>query len=200
MQKIEKMPNSSNNPLLKNYINYLKNELDKTKFLSQTESSDLNDIFTYFSKGIEFNFNFDNFECIFYNNKNNKFSGKILVPPPQFNFKINNSNINLKLYEFDFEINDLDNANLLFKTMNNIFEDKLKFTKILIEPCLQKIKKNLEEKEEKNKEVDLSTNELINDRDELENDLNRILKNNIKPSNDNKIKFNANKILSENKN
>ena len=200
LQKIEKMPNSSNNPLLKNYINYLKNELDKTKFLSQTESSELNDIFTYFSKGIEFNFNFDNFECIFYNNKNNKFSGKILVPPPQFNFKINNSNINLKFYEFDFEFNDLDNANLLFKTMNNIFEDKLKFTKILIEPCLQKIKKNLEEKEEKNKEVDLSTNELINDRDELENDLNRILKNNIKPSNDNKIKFNANKILSENKN
>ena len=200
LQKIEKMPNSSNNPLLKNYINYLKNELDKTKFLSQAESSELNYIFTYFSKGIEFNFNFDNFECIFYNNKTNKFSGKVLVPQPQFKFKINNSNINLKLYEFDFEFNDLDNANLLFKTVKNIFEDKLKLTKILIEPCLQKIKKNLEEKEEKDKEIDLSTDELINDRDELENDLNRILNNNVKPSNDNKIKFNANKILSENKN
>ena len=137
MQKIEKMPNANNNPLLKNYINYLKNELDKTKFLSQEENSELNYIFTYFSKGIEFNFNFDNIECVFYNNKNNKFSGKILLPPPLFNFKINNSSINLKLYEFD--------------------------------------------------------------RDELENDLNRILNNNIKPSNDNKIKFNANKILSENK-
>ena len=201
LQKIEKMPNANNNPLLKNYINYLKNELDKTKFLSKEENSELNYIFTYFSKGIEFNFNFDNIECVFYNNKNNKFSGKILLPPPLFNFKINNSSINLKLYEFDFEFNDLDNANLLFKTINNIFEDKLRLTKILIEPCLQKIKNGLEENDKKNlnEEVDLSTDELINDRDELENDLNRILNNNIKPSNDNKIKFNANKILSENK-
>ena len=201
LQKIEKMPNASNNPLLKNYINYLKNELDKTKFLSQEENSELNYIFTYFSKGVEFNFNFDNIECVFYNNKNNKFSGKILLPPPLFNFKINNSSINLKLYEFDFEFNDLDNANLLFKTINNIFEDKLRLTKILIEPCLQKIKNGFEENDKKNlnEEVDLSTDELINDRDELENDLNRILNNNIKPTNDNKIKFNANKILSENK-
>ena len=88
MQKIEKMPNASNNPLLKNYINYLKNELDKTKFLSKEENSELNYIFTYFSKGVEINFNFDNIECVFYNNKNNKFSGKILLPPPLFNFKL----------------------------------------------------------------------------------------------------------------
>ena len=147
LQKIEKMPNSNNNPYIKNYITYLKNELDKGKFLYQAESSELNYIFTYFSKGIEINFDFNNLECIYYNNKNNKFCGRVLVPPPQFNFKIDNSNISLKLYEFDFEFNDLENANLLFKTMKNIFEDKLKFTKILIEPCLQKIKKDLEEKE-----------------------------------------------------
>ena len=199
LQKIEKMPNSSTNPLIKNYINYLKNELDKGKFLHQEESSELNYIFTYFSKGIEINFDFDNIECIYYNNKNNKFSGKALIPSPHFNFKINKSNICLKLYEFDLEFNDLNNANVLFKTMKNIFEDKLKFTKILIEPCLQKIKKNLEEKENKDKDEDLSTDELINDRNELENNLNRIINNNIKPSNDSKVKVKTNKILSENK-
>ena len=198
LKKVEQMPNvdKNKNEYIKNYINYLKNELEKGKLILQSESSELNYIFSYFSKGIEINFDYNNLECIYYSNKNNKFCGKALIPSPQFNFKINNSNINLKLYDFDFEFNDLENANILFKTISNIFEDKFKIAKIMIEPCLQKIKKEIEDKE---KNDELSTEEHVGDKFDFENELNRILNNKKKENNHNiKHKINANKIFSEN--
>ena len=197
LQKIEKMPNINNNTQIKNYISYLKNEIEKGKLIYQSESSELNYIFTYFSKGIDINFDYNNLEFIYYSNKNNKYCGKAIIPNPQFNFKISHSNISLKFYDFEMDFSDLENANILFKTINNIFEEKLKYSKILIEPCLQKIKNDLE----KNKENGLVTEEQINKNNELEDNLDKIINNNIKPNNNNnylKPKINANKILAEN--
>jgi len=196
LQKVEKMPNADKNELIKNYINYLKNELEKGKLIYQSDSSELNYIFSYFSEGIEIIFDYNILECIYYNNKNNKYCGKALVPSPQFNFKINKSNISLKLYDFEIDFNDLDNANILFKSMQTIFEDKFKFTKILIEPCMQNIKKELEDKE---KEEELDTEEHINVRNEFERNINRILNNNANTKNINQ-KRNMNKMISENDN
>ena len=200
LQKLEQT-NTPNNNQIKTYINYLKNEIEKGKLIYQSESSELNYIFTYFSKGIEINLDFNNLECIYYSNKNNKFCGKAIIPSPQFNFKINHSNISFKLYDFEIDFNDLDNANILFKTLHNILEEKFKYTKILIEPCLQEIKLNIENKEKEKDDI-ISTEEHINENSELENNLNRILNNNIIPdknSNNNiKPKINTNKIITEN--
>ena len=191
-----------------NYINYLKNEIEKGKLIYQSDSSELNYIFSYFSKGIEINFDFDNLEVVYYSHKNNKYCGKAIIPSPQFNFKINHSNISFKLYDFELDFNDLENANILFKTLHDICEDKLKYTKILIEPCMQKIKLDMEiqEKEEKEKDDILSTDEHINETDEFEKNLNKILNNNQKPKinknnpNNTKAKINTEKILNKNKN
>ena len=202
LQKLEQT-NTPNNNQIKTYVNYLKNEIEKGKLIYQSESSELNYIFTYFSKGIEINLDFNNLECIYYSNKNNKFCGKAIIPSPQFNFKINHSNISFKLYDFEIDFNDLDNANILFKTLHNVFEEKFKYTKILIEPCLQEIKLNIENKEKEKDDI-ISTEEHINENSELENNLNRILNNNIildknKNSNNNiKPKINTNKIITEN--
>ena len=218
LEKIEQMPNFKNNNQVKNYINYLKNEIEKGKLIYQSESSELNYIFTYFAKGIDIQFDFDNLEFIYYSIKNNKYCGKGIINSPKFNFRINHSNINLKLYDFEIDFSDLENANILFTTMHNIFEEKLKFSKILIEPCLQKIKNELEKKEkekekerekereiekekekEKEKELEITTEKIINEDDEPEKNLNIILNNNIKPKNiEIKPKINANKIITEN--
>ena len=196
------MPNFKNNAQVKNYINYLKNEIEKGKIIYQSESSELNYIFTYFSKGIDIQFDYDNLEFIYYSNKNNKYCGKALIPSPKFNFKINHSNINLKLYDFEIDFSDLENANILFTTMHNIFEEKLKFSKILIEPCLQKIKSDLEKKnkeKEKENENEITAEKIIDENDELEKNLNKILNNKKKPNNENaKPKINTNKIITEN--
>ena len=205
LQKVEQMPNVKNNIHMTNYINYLKNEIEKGKLIYQSDSSELNYIFSYFSKGIEINFDFDNLEVVYYSHKNNKYCGKAIIPSPQFNFKINHSNISFKLYDFELDFNDLENANILFKTLHEICEDKLKYTKILIEPCMQKIKLDMEiQEKEKEKDDILSTDEHINETDEFERNLNKILNNNqkqkINKNNPNytKAKINTEKIISEN--
>ena len=207
LQKVEKMPNVKNNIHFINYINYLQNEIEKGKLIYQSDSSELNYIFTYFSKGIDINFDFNNLEFIYYSQKNNKYCGKAIIPNPQFNFKINHSNINLKLYDFELDFSDLENANILFKTIHNIFEEKLKYSKILIEPCLLQIRNDMEQKYKKEEiEDDLSTEEHINKNNELGNNLNKILNNNIEPNHNSNIntnkslkpKIKTNKIIEEN--
>ena len=79
--------------------------------------------------------------------------------------------------------------------LNNIISSN-KFTKILIEPCMQNIKKELEDKE---KEEELDTEEHINVRNEFERNINRILNNNSNTKNINQ-KRNMNKMISENDN
>ena len=205
LQKIEQMPNVKNNIHFKNYINYLKNEIEKGKLIYQSDSSELNYIFTYFSKGIDINFDYNNLEFIYYSHKNNKYCGKAIIPNPQFNFKINHSNISLKLYDFEMDFTDLENANILFKTMHNVFEEKFKYSKILIEPCLLQIRSDIEQKYKKEEiEEDLSSEKNINKNNELSNNLDKILNNNVRPSqnintnNNLKPKINANKTIEEN--
>ena len=198
LQKLEKMPVDKKNEQIKNYINYLKNEIEKGKLIYQSESSKINYIFNYFSKGIDIYFDYNNLECIYYNNKNNKFCGKAIIPSPQFIFKINHSSISLKLFEFEIDFNDLDNANILFKIMNTIIKDKLKYTQLLIEPCMQKLKKEMEEIDE-----ELSTEEFINKKNDLKDNLNYVLNNNLKPTiinqtQNTELSLNINKVSEKN--
>ena len=50
----------------------------------------------------------------------------------------------MKLFDFEFEINDLGNTKNLLNTLMKIMEDKLKTTKIFIEPCLIQMKAEME--------------------------------------------------------
>ena len=144
LEKLTKLPDQKKTKSVQNYIIYLQKELNKAKpFLNESESYQINYIFSIFSKGLNVNIDFDNLDCIYYSNKNNKICGKAIMPSPMFNFRVNPSNISFKLYDFEFEIEDLDNTKLLFKTLNTILEDKFKMAKLLIEPCMSQFKKQL---------------------------------------------------------
>ena len=197
LEKLNKLPENKKTKSIKNYIIYLQSELNKAKsFLQESESYEINYLFSIFSKGININIDYDNLECVYYNNKNNKICGKAIIPSPLFNFKVNPSSISFKLYDFEFEIDDLDNAKLLFKTLHTILKDKLKMTQLLIEPCMSQIKKEQEKKESEliHREVKKTNKQL-----ELKNKNNSNRENNQKENNENKI-IKKEKIIDKNKN
>ena len=180
LDKLNKLPENKKTGQIKNYIKYLQTELEKGKMLSnELDNYELKYLFSLFAKGIDITIDYDNLECIYYSKKNNKICGKAIMPSPMFNFKVNLSNVSFKLYDFEFEIDDLDNTKLLFKTLHTILEDKFKMTQLLIEPCMSQLKKDLEKKE----------NQITKNNNKLENNLNKLIKKN---SNEN-VKNSSNK-------
>ena len=156
-------------------MTYLKNELEKDKLnIHESDNYEINYLFSIFSKGVNMTIDYDNLECIYYSNKNNKICGKAIMPPPTFNLMFNSSKISFKLFDFEFEIEDLDNTKLLFKTLHTILEDKFKMAQLLIEPCLTQIRKELEQKEN-----ELNSKEIKNNYHNLEQNLQKLLKNNL---------------------
>ena len=174
-QKLNKLPEKKKTDQIKSYMAYLKTELEKDKIIShESENYEINYLFNIFSKGVNINIDYDNLECIYYSNKNNKICGKAIMPPPTFNFIFNSSKISFKIFDFEFEIDDLDNTKLLFKTLHTILEDKFKMAQLLIEPCLIQIKKDLEKKES-----ELNSKEIKSNNHNLEKNLQKLLKNNL---------------------
>jgi hypothetical protein len=139
----------------------LKNEIEKNnqKLNNDANCDELNYLFNIFAKGIDININYDNLECVLYNNKTHKICGKAVMPSPEFSFRVNPSNINAKLYDFELDIDDLSNASLIFKTLKTVLKNKLKIARLLIEPCMEKIKKLNEKK--KNESVKMPINKSI---------------------------------------
>ena len=181
LEQLNKIPENKRTGQINSYIAYLQNEINNKNISFESDNYELNCLFSIFSKGVDITIDYDNLECIYYSNKNNKICGKAIMPSPMFNFKVNTSNINFKLYDFEFEIKDLDNAKLLFRALHNILEDKFKMTQLLIEPCMSQIKKEIEIKESKikkgiikksNNNIDKNLNKLIT------NNLNTYNKNN----------------------
>ena len=148
-----KLPNDNKNNQIKQYIDYLKKEIENgEKLMEDNGNFEINYLFSLFSKGIEINFDYENFECVYYNNDKGKNSilGKALLPQIDFNFKLTNSLIYIKFFDFEFEINDLANTKLFLNTLMKITEQKLKSVNIFIEPCLIQIKSEIEKKENNN--------------------------------------------------
>ena len=146
------LSNDKKNNQIKQYIEYLKNEIDYAeKLMGDNVNFEINYLFSLFSKGIEINFDYENFECVYYNNDKGKIDilGKALLPQIDFNFKLTNSLIYVKFFDFEFEINDLTNTKLFLNTLMKITEEKLKSVKIFIEPCLIQIKAENEKKNDK---------------------------------------------------
>ena len=190
LDKLNKMPEKKKTKQIKNYITYLQNEINKNKDNThESDNYEIKYLLGIFSKGVDVAIDYDNLECIYYSNKNNKVCGKIIMPPPMFNFKFNSSNTSFKLYDFEFEINELENTNIFFNTLHTIIEDKFKMTRILIEPCISQIKKEMENQKSEVFGDDKNKN------NDLEKKLNKLIKNNL---NINNLKKNLKADISEN--
>lgn len=161
------LPEHKKTIYIQEYIDYLKEENDKSKAIAAKEGSfEVNYFMSMFSKGVEVKFDYESFECVYYLNKSlqeNKILGKAYVPQIGLDLKLTMSRIYIKFFDFEFEINDLENSKLLMTTLMKIMEEKLKTTKIFIEPCLKELKLEAE-RTEKEKEKEKTFVELGNER------------------------------------
>ena len=153
-QYLIKLPSDKQNEQIKKYIDYLKEEIEKGKKLMNDGNYEINYLFSLFSKGIEIYLDYDSFECVYYNNEKekgkNNILGKAIVPEIDFNFKLTTKIIYVKIFDFEFEINDMVNTKSFLNTLMKIMENKLKSTKIFIEPCLIQIKSEMEKNNNNN--------------------------------------------------
>ena len=161
----KKIPEKKRNIQIKEYLEYLKKELDAAKNIGiDTDSFEINYLFSFFPKGLTFFANYDIFECVYYNaKKNNKISGKAIIPSPEFKFKIDTSKISVKYFDFEFEIEDLDDIKFIMTRIYKIIEEKLKTAKLLIEPCFAQVRAEMEKNKKKEiKEIKVKKNKIPN--------------------------------------
>ena len=152
---ISHLPEEKKNIQVKEYYKYLQKEIEHDiKIGIESDIYEINYLFNFFPKGIEISFDYEVFELIYYNSKkNNKISGKALLPSPEFYFKLDFNKVDLKLFDFEIELEDLDDFKYILLQVVKILKDKIKIAKLFIEPCLSDIRFNLEQKE-KQKERD----------------------------------------------
>ena len=154
---IQQLPENKKNEQIKEYSKYLEKEIELGKKLGiDSDSYEINYLFNFFPKGIEIICDYDALEMVYYNSKkNNKISGKALLPSPEFCFKLDLDKIGIKFFEFEFEIEDLEDIKLILSEIWKIIQEKLKVAKLFIEPCLSQAKIDLEAKQkEKEKDKD----------------------------------------------
>ena len=152
---IQQLPENKKNEQIKEYSKYLEKEIELGKKLGiDSDSYEINYLFNFFPRGIEIICDYDALEMVYYNSKkNNKISGKALLPSPEFCFKLDLDKIGIKFFEFEFEIEDLEDIKLILSEIWKIIQEKLKVDKLFIETCLYHAKIDLEAKQ-KEKEKD----------------------------------------------
>ena len=152
---IKKLPDNKKNKQINEYLKFLEKEIDLGKKLGiDSDSYEINYLFNFFPKGIEIIFDYEVFESVYYNSKkNNKISGKALLPSPELCFKLDPYKIGVKFFDFEIEIEDLEDMKQILSQIWKIIQDKLKIAKLFIEPCLAQARLDLEknEKEKENK-------------------------------------------------
>ena len=151
---IQKLPENKKNEHIKKYLKFLEKEIEiGKKYGIDSDSYEINYLFNFFPKGIEIICDYDTFECVYYNSKkNNKISGKAILPSPEFSFKLDPDKIGIKFFDFEIEIEDLDDFKHIMTQTWKIIQDKIKVAKLFIEPCLAQARIDLEKKQNKQKE------------------------------------------------
>ena len=146
---IQQLPENNKNEQIKEYSKYLEKEIEIGKKLGfDSDSYEINYLFNFFPKGIEIICDYDIIEIVYYNmKKNNKISGKALLPSPEFCFKLDLDKIAVKFFDFEFEIEDLEDIKLILSQILKIIQEKLKVAKLFIEPCLSQARIDLEAKQ-----------------------------------------------------
>ena len=163
---ILKLPEKKKNEQIKEYLKYLEKEIDLGKKLGiDSDSYEINYLFNFFPKGIYIMCDYDMLECVYYNSKkNNKISGKALLPPPEFCFKLDLDKISIKFFDFEFEIEDLEDIKHVLSQIWKLIQEKLNVAKLFIEPCLAQARidlKNKEKKESVKNKIQGNKNKLI---------------------------------------
>ena len=157
---ITKNPQKKSEEQIKEYKKYLKNELIKSKLLGfDSDSFEINYLINFFSKGFDIDINYESIEFIQYGN-NKKFCGKGIIPSSQFHLIIEPNYFKFKFFDFECELNDLENTKMIISKTMKIFEEKLKETKLFIEPCISKLREELNNK--KNEGEDKENKKLEN--------------------------------------
>ena len=137
---------------IKEYKKYLKNELIKSRLLGfDTDTFEINYLINFFSKGFDIDINFESIEFIHYGN-NKKFCGKGIIPSSEFHLIIEPNLFKFNFFDFEYELNDLENTKIIISKIMKIFEEKLKETKLFIEPCISQLREDLIKKKNKNDE------------------------------------------------
>ena len=154
---ILKMPEKkkSQNQQIKEYLEYLKKELDKAiKLGAETDNFEINYLMSFFPSGFDFNFDYENLEFIYYSN-DKKVCGKAVVPPSESHLKIDNNSFIIKFFDFELDINDLEKAKFFIGKIMKILGEKLQMTKFFIEPCIAQLREDLNKKckEKKNDNI-----------------------------------------------
>ena len=146
---IQQLPENKKNEQIKEYSKYLEKEIELGKKIGiDSDCYEINYLFNFFPKGIEIICDYDVLEMVYYKSKkNNKISGKALLSSPEFCFKLDRDKIAIKFFEFEFEIEDLEDIKLILSEIWKIIQEKLKVAKLFIEPCLSQAKIDLEEKQ-----------------------------------------------------
>ena len=147
---IQNLPEKKKNSQMKEYIKFLEKEIEIGKRMGiDSDIYEINYLFNFFPKGIEIIFDYERFECIYYNSKkDNKISGKAFLPSPELCFKLELNKIGVKFFEFQIELEDLDDAKYIMANIWKIIQDKIKIAKLFIEPCLAKARQEIKNKEQ----------------------------------------------------
>ena len=146
---ISNLPEEKKPIQIKEYFKFLEKEIELgIKMGIDSDIYEINFLFNFFPKGIEVSFDYEVFELIYYNSKkNNKISGKALLPSPELYFKLDFDKFDIKIFDFEIELEDLDDMKHILLQIWKIIQDKINITKLFIEPCLTEIRSNLEQKQ-----------------------------------------------------
>jgi hypothetical protein len=146
---------------MKEYKNYLIKELNKSKLLGlDTDSFEINYLINLFSKGFDFDIDYESIELLHYGN-NKKFCGKGIIPPSDFHLRLEPKFFQFKFFDFEFDLNDLENTKIFISNIMKIFEEKIKTTKLFIEPCISQIREDLSKNKNANKKKEYKNYENI---------------------------------------
>ena len=147
---LSELPDNQKSESIKEYINYLDNEIQK--LLRFNEDIDiypffeLNYLFSFFPKGIKFYFDYENIECVYYN-KMEKMLGKFMISPYNINLSISLSKLVASFFGITLEINNLLESKVMMEKLidkcQKMLNDKKDLVELIIEPCYKTIKEEL---------------------------------------------------------
>jgi len=141
---LKKIPDYEKTDSMNEYMEYLRKEIiSKKKFSSKPEHFALNQIFSFFPKGFDFHFDYENIEIVAYD-KNNVVSSKIIVPSNELVLNLTFTKIFVKLLDLEIEITDLNKCETIIEQLKDLAKDKFKVVQIVLEPCYKQIKDGIE--------------------------------------------------------
>ena len=141
---LKNIPDCEKTESMKEYMEYLRKEIiSKKKFSSKPEHFALNQVFSFFPKGFDFHFDYENIEIVAYD-KDNVVSSKIIIPSNEILLSLSFTKIFVKLLDLEIEISDLNKCETIIEQLKDLAKDKFKVVEIVIEPCYKKIKYEME--------------------------------------------------------